>query len=257
MFSKFYKSSTPSQWLTTLIVVLIASSSVVAQDSVPRLSPNASATIVKLEIEELQKVKNDIEDLRRANQEFREDLEKVKPFENWAWVLTCFGVGSVAVWVWLIFKYVPKKVRDQVDEKIAKLLTDRRDDFLGLLKDYDLEKAMKSKHKIVLMSHPSCQDTYHYEMLQRNGFQVDALTNVDELGTAQFSEGDVLVINNEGGYGDVGEVESFIKGCTNYCFYFGNGRINLENERLNRFAAANFRTQFIGNLVNILKYSHH
>ena len=257
MVLKLYRNSASSRWLKISIIVLIASISVAAQDSAQKFSPSASATIVKLENEELQKIKSDVQDLRRENQEFREDLDKVKPFENWAWVLMCFGVGSVAVWAWLILKYVPRKVKEQTDEKIAKLLTDRRDDFLGLLKDHDLEKVMKLKHKIVLLSHPSCQDSYHYEMLQKNGFQVNALTNVNQLDTAQFSESDVVVINNDGGYWEISEVETFIKGCTNYCFYFGNGRIDLENERLNRFAAANFRTQFIGNLVNILKYSHH
>ncbi|MCF2489132.1 NARF domain-containing protein [Dyadobacter sp. CY347] len=238
-------------------IILLTSYDVVAQDSTRKISQNSPAKDVQLHDGELQKIKGEIQDLQKENKEFREDLDKIKPFENWAWVLMCFGVGSVAVWAWLILKYVPRKVKEQAEEKIAKLLTDRRDDFLSLLKDYDLEKVMKSKHQIVLMSHPTCEDNYHYEMLQKNGFQVKALTNVNQLNNAVFNENDVLVINNDGGHWEPGEVENFVMGCSNYCFYFGNGRINLDNERLNRFAAANFRTQFIGNLVNILKYSHH
>jgi len=246
-------------WLKLFLlaaVLILICLQLVAQNITDKVSPDRSLLDEKLENGELQRVENEIRDLREENKEIRQDLDKIKPFENWSLVLTVFGVG-IASLALLILKFIRSKVREQVDEKITKLFTDRRDDFLSLLKDYDLEKVMKSRHQIVLMSHPSCQDSYHYQMLLNNGFQVRALTNVIQLNTSQFSENEILIINNDGGNWELSEVENFINGCSNYCFYFGNGKININSQRLNRFAAANFRTQFIGNLINILKYSHH
>ncbi len=213
---------------------------------------------------ENQRLSKDVADLERENEklkakdtELETELENYEPFKYWAYMLTLMGVGSIGGLVWLYFKVIPKKVSSQVDAIITKILTDRREDFLGLLKEYDFEKSVKQRHQIVLLSHRNGSDDYHVRMLERNGFKVKPYTKLEQLLGAEFTEEDILVINNDGDHWTVEEVQSFINGLTNYCFYFGNGRITLNGERLDRFTAANFRTQFIGNLMNVLKYTHH
>jgi hypothetical protein len=214
--------------------------------------------------QENQRLKDDIsdleeeqDDLKEKNKDLEATLKEYEPLKNGIWVLTVLGIGSLAGLAWLGFKHIPSKVNSQVDAIITKILTDRREDFLGLLKEYDFEKSVKQRHQIILLSHRSGSDDYHHRMLTKNGFQVTALTNLDQLHQAVFNPDDILVINNDGGHWPTDQIQDFIDAHPNYCFYFGKGMINPANTRLDRFAAANFRTQFIGNLMNVLKYSHH
>lgn len=213
---------------------------------------------------ENQRLRKDMTDQEDANKELKEkdkeieaSLKEYEPFKNWAWIMAILGISSVGGLALLYFKVIPNKVNNQVDAVIAKLLTDRREDFLGLLKEYDFEKTVKQRHKIVLLSHRNGSDDYHHKMLTKNGFQVQAFTNLEQLQGVDFTADDILIINNDGDHWDLGQIEEFINAHPNYCFYFGNGRITVDGEKLNRFTAANFRTQFIGNLMNVLKYSHH
>ncbi|WP_181309023.1 NARF domain-containing protein [Rufibacter sp. XAAS-G3-1] len=196
-------------------------------------------------------------DLKEKNKELEAGLKRYEPFKFWAWILGGLGVGSILGLTWLYFKVIPGKVNSQVDEIIAKILTDRREDFLGLLKEYDFENSVKRRHQIVLLSHRNGSDDYHHRMLSKNGFQVKAFTRLEQLQQAVFNPDDILVINNDGNHWPADQIQDFINAHPNYCFYFGKGVINPESARLDRFAAANFRTQFIGNLMNVLKYSHH
>jgi hypothetical protein len=212
---------------------------------------------------ETQALKTNVADLKRQNQiineknkELEDSIGDYEPFKYWSYILTLLGISSIGGLAVLYFKIIPGKVNGQVDAIITKLLTDRRDDFLGLLKEYDFEKSVKSKHQIVLLSHRDGDDSYHFKMLDKNGFRVTPFTKLEHLTDAQFAEDDILVINNDGYHWKPEEVTAFINGLPNFCFYFGSGRIDIEGEGQNRFTAANFRTQFIGNLMNSLKYAH-
>jgi hypothetical protein len=197
------------------------------------------------------------EDLQSKNKELEENLKEYEPFKFWAWILGVLGIGNIAGLLMLYCKVIPSKINSQVDEVIRKILNDRRNDFLSLLKEYDFEKVVKTRHRIVLLSHRSGNDDYHYKMLEKNGFTFTAFTKLEQLHEAEFTPDDVLIINNEGNYWSESDVQAFVNNHPNYCFYFGKGSINLVGDRRNRFAAANFRTQLIGNLMNVLKYSHH
>ena len=83
---------------------------------------------------------------------------------------------------------------------------------------------------------------------------VRSLTTLEYLSEAQFTEDDILIINNEEGYWTTNEVQHFVHSHPNVCFYIGRGFIETEGDAVNRFAASNFRPQFIGNLMNVLKY---
>jgi hypothetical protein len=196
-------------------------------------------------------------DLKEKNKDLEADIKEYEPFKFWAWILGGLGFGSIIGLAFLYFKVIPGKVNSQVDTIITKILTDRREDFLGLLKEYDFEKSVKQRHQIILLSHRNGSDDYHHQMLSKNGFQVTAFTRLEQLQEAVFTPEDILVINNDGGHWPTDQIQDFIDAHPNYCFYFGKGMINPASARLDRFAAANFRTQFIGNLMNVLKYSHH
>ncbi|WP_370731230.1 hypothetical protein [Fibrella arboris] len=223
----------------------------------PQPSINVVAERLNSIERENQQLREDITRLEDANKELTDSLKEYEPFKFWAWILAILGISSVGGLALLYFKVIPNKVNSQVDVIIAKLLTDRREDFLGLLKEYDFEKTVKQRHRIVLLSHRKGNDDYHHRMLTKNGFQVEAYTNLDQLQGIEFTADDIIIINNDGDHWAPDQVQVFINAHPNYCFYFGNGRISVEGERLNRFTAANFRTQFIGNLMNVLKYSHH
>lgn len=234
---------------------LLISGTAISQQTQPSTSVVAER-LNSLEREN-QQLRKDITKLEDANKELTDSLKEYEPFKFWAWILAILGISSVGGLALLYFKVIPNKVNSQVDTIITKLLTDRREDFLGLLKEYDFEKTVKQRYKIVLLSHRNGNDDYHHRMLTKNGFQVEAYTNLDQLQGVDFTADDIIIINNDGDHWAPDQVQVFINAHPNYCFYFGNGRISVQGERLNRFTAANFRTQFIGNLMNVLKYSHH
>lgn len=207
--------------------------------------------------EDLTDLKNKHTDLNDKNKELEAELKEYEPFKFWAWILGGLGFGNIIGLALLYYKVIPGKVNNQVDAIITKILTDRRQDFLSLLKEYDFENSVKQRHQIVLLSHRNGNDDYHHRMLTKNGFQVKAYTRLEQLQQAVFNPDDILVINNDGNHWPADHIQDFINAHPNYCFYFGKGIINPESARLDRFAAANFRTQFIGNLMNVLKYSHH
>lgn len=246
------------------LIIIMLSLSIQANARQPQVTNGKIVERLTAIERENQRLKEDITDLedkhadlKEKNKELEAGLKEYEPFKFWAWILGILGVGSLLGLAWLYFKVIPGKVNSQVDEIIAKILTDRREDFLGLLKEYDLENSVKQRHQIVLLSHRNGSDDYHHRMLSKNGFQVKAFTRLDQLQQAAFNPDDILVINNDGNHWPTDQIQDFINAHPNYCFYFGKGMINPESARLDRFAAANFRTQFIGNLMNVLKYSHH
>lgn len=252
-------------YLSHIIVIgyLLAS---VEPSFAQKAKPSTEAIIERLNSleRENQRIRKDVsdleaedKDLESKNKELEENLKDYEPFKFWGWILTGLGIGNIIGIAWLYLKVIPSKVNKQVDAIIAKHLTDRHEAFIGLLKEYDFEKAVKQRHQIVLLSHRNGSDDYHHRMLSKNGFQVKALTRLEQLQEADFTADDILVINNDGDHWPVDQVQAFINPLPNYCFYFGNGRVVVDDDRLSRFTAANFRTQFIGNLMNVLKYSHH
>ena len=259
--TNFFKQIRPAIYSAVACIILITET-VTAQN----VQPNTGAIVERLNSleRENQRLLTDVNALKLANERlkmksdsFDESLKEYEPFKFWSYILGILGFSSIAGILILWFKVIPNKVKSQVDAIITKLLTDRREDFLGLLKEYDFEKVIKQRHQIVLLSHRNGSDDYHVRMLEKNGFRVKPLTKLEQLQGAEFTDEDILVINNDGDHWPVEEVQAFISGLANSCIYFGNGRIIIDGERLNRFTAANFRTQFIGNLMNYLKYAHH
>lgn len=221
--------------------------------------PSTEAIVERLNSleKENQHLEKDVADLKKENDELEASLKEYEPFRFWAWILGGLGVTSVLGLLFLYFKMIPDKVNNQVDAVITKMLTDRREDFLCLLKEYDFEKTVKERHRVVLLSHRNGSDNYHYRMLTKNGFNVHPQTKLEHLQDAKFASEDILVINDDGYHWTPEQIQAFINAHPNYCFYFGKGKILPDPNRMDRFAAANFQTQFIGNLMNLLKYSHH
>ncbi|WP_347160314.1 hypothetical protein [Pontibacter chitinilyticus] len=241
------------------VIAIVFFMSISIQAPAQQKLPSTEAIVERLSSleKENQRLKEDIAVVKSENDELEASLKEYEPFKNWAWILSGLGFGSILGLAWMCLKVIPAKINKQVDEIINKILTDRRNDFLGLLKEYDFEKSVKERHRVVLLSHRNGSDDYHYRMLETNGFNVTALTKLEQLQDAEFASEDILVINNDGFHWTLEQVHAFINAHPNYCFYFGKGVIIPEPNRMDRFAAANFRTQFIGNLMNLLKYSHH
>ena len=105
-----------------------------------------------------------------------------------------------------------------------------------------------------MLSHASGNDNYHFDLFKKHGFAVSALTNLEQLSEATFTQNDCIIINNEGAHWLPEEVEAFIEAHPNLCFYIGKGQIRTTSNASTRFAAANIRTQVVGNFINLLKY---
>lgn len=195
--------------------------------------------------------------LNEKTKDMKEELKQYEPFKYWAWVLAGLGGANILAVGFMVFGYIPRKTKGLIDTIITTILTDRREDFLGLLKEYDYEKAVKQRHQIVLLSHCDGSDGYYYSILEKNGFRVTPLTKLKQLEEAKFEPDDILVINNDSSHWSCDQVKAFIEKYPNRCFYIGKIQIDLKEDAKNRFAAANFKTQVVGNLMNLLKYVHH
>jgi len=64
----------------------------------------------------------------------------------------------------------------------------------------------------------------------------------------------IVIINDEDAHWTLDEVHQFISDIPNQCFYIGKKQVPIEGDVLHRFAAVSFRAQFIGNLMNVLRY---
>ena len=221
----------------------------------------------------VQHTQQQVADLERSNRILREDLtrlqkdhadlkatlEEYKPFmENWKLILSLFGIGGLGIALllrWDFWVNVRNKLKEEVNNSITSLLTNKRKDFLAIIEEYDHDRRVKEKHTLILLTPPGCSDTYHFDLLNKHGLTVKPFTSLQRLDEAQFEPGDVLIINDEAGHWTESEIETFIHAHPNVCFYIGKGRIKTSGEVSNRFAAANFRVQFLGNLMNTLKYN--
>ncbi|MBD2717105.1 hypothetical protein KBK19_18825 [Microvirga sp. STR05] len=200
------------------------------------------------------------EDNARAKEQQKEisdDVKDIKPFaEYWKlFLLSIVGVGSL--WgLWIYFKTIPAIAKKEFEARMSSIFQDKADDLYALMSGYDLDQAIKKKYKIVLLSH--MDDGYHRTLLTENGFEVEyhpRIASLSEANTfASIQPENVVIINNEDGHWDPEQVQTFINGVPNHCFYIGKHHVPIQGEALHRFAAVNFRAQFIGNLMNVLRY---
>lgn len=213
--------------------------------------------------EDVERIQTTYKDLKKDHEELQEKVEGYQPLlNNWGWMLGGFGGSCVLAFLFLWFVKIPKlinetsaKIEKRIDAEINSVFTDRRDQFMALIKEYSHDEMAKKKHKLVMLTHPTCKDDFHLNVLKRHGFNVTAFTNVEQLCNAQFEQQDVVIINNEGGQWKPDEIETFIATCGNICVYVGRGQINTPGEIANRFAAANVRGNFVANVLNTLKYN--
>ena len=218
----------------------------------------------------IQNTQQQVADLERSNRILREDLNRLQKdhddlkenfdeyeplLKNWQWLFGGLGIAGLLGWFLALRPYVKSKVEKEVDETIKSLLSNRRKDFLSVLDDYDHDRRIKEKHTLILLTPQKCSDTYHFDLLTKHGLTVKPITGLQQLNEAQFAPGDVLIINDEVEHWKKDEVEAFIHAHPNMCFYIGKERIITTGEVSSRFAAANFRVQFLGNLMNMLRYN--
>lgn len=195
-------------------------------------------------------------ELEKKSKDLEIDMKDNEPIlENLKWVLGCFGAGTLFAFLWSIFFFLPKKINAKVDAEISRILTDRKSDFIEMLKDYDHEKGAKQKYRIKLLTHKNGSESYIHDLLIKNGFEVSSETKLESLHDAKVEKGDVVFINSDGGVWTKDEIQAYFHQLDNYSFYFGSERIDLTGKHKTRFAAANIQTQFIGNLLNLLKYN--
>lgn len=207
-------------------------------------------------IEDLARANEKIKKIETDNQKLEAELNEYKPIlDNIKLILSIFGLSVLGGLIYVYWMYVPKKVAELVDAKISSILTDRRDDFIRLLKEYDIEQQVKKNFKIKVLTHPNAQDSYIVNLLSKNEFSVEAFSKVLSLNSVPLSPDDVIVINNEDGLWKNEEIAVFFQDINNYSFYFGKGIISLDSGSQNKFAAANIRTQIVSNLLNLLKYN--
>jgi hypothetical protein len=198
---------------------------------------------------------------KERQNELADDFKEIEPFAKyWALFLgAILGVGTI--WgSWTYFKSIPGLVKKEYETRIATLFTDQREKLIDILKEYDIEQQVKKNHGIILLTHKQGRDVYHHNTLEKWGFSVQSYTDVEKLdlafsnSTVKPKHTDIIVINNEDGHWTPDEVRQFVLDNSNHFLYIGRNLIPLQGEALNRFAAASFRAQFIGNLMNILRY---
>jgi hypothetical protein len=214
--------------------------------------------VLKEEVARLKQIHT--EDNARAKEQQKEisdDVKDIKPFaEYWKlFLLSIVGVSSL--WgLWTYFKTIPAIARQEFETRISSIFQEKADDLYALMSGYDLDQAIKKKFKIVLLSHTD--DGYHRTLLKDHGFDVGYHPRIASLSeahaVASIKPENILIINNEDEYWDLEQVQKFISEVPNHCFYIGKKHVPIEGEALHRFAAVNFRAQFIGNLMNVLRY---
>lgn len=198
------------------------------------------------------------EDINRLQKDYKElngTVEEYEPFvKGWKWLLPVLGFSSLAGAVWMYFVKIPKKVIEQVDKEIVDLLTTRSEQLGALLSQYDTELLVKKTHNINLLVHQDEADDFHFKELKKQGFKVTSVKKINQLSDAQLAEDEIIIINNESGHWPKSDIEDLIHKHSNHFFYIGHENIDIKGPANNRFAAARVRTQFIGNLMNVLKY---
>lgn len=220
-------------------------------------SPNTDNQQIQVLEKKFGELKEELEKTKKEQAELKTTVEEYESFyKNWKWIAGFFGIVGFGALMWMLYKYIPKKVNTEVDKVIDSLVKDRRDQFMAVLKEFDWEQQLKKKHKLIMITHRNGSDTYHFDLLTKHGFSVTPLTNIEKLDNATLTQEDVVIINNEGDHWQPEDIEVFINRIPNYCFYIGKGIIKTNGSSANRFAAANIRTQFIVNLVNTLKYQN-
>lgn len=232
----------------------------------PQATPQQIDDLVranKLLQEDFGRMQTAYKDLKNDHDELQEKVKGYEPLlNNWGWMLGGFGGSCALAFLLLWFVKIPKLIREtsakiekRIDSEIDSVFTDRRDQFMALIKEYSHDEMAKKKHKLVMLTHPTCTDEFHLTVLKRHGFNVTAYTNVEQLSDATIEQQDIVIINNEGGQWRSDEIETFIAACGNICVYVGRGQINTPGEIANRFAAANVRGNFVANVLNTLKYN--
>jgi hypothetical protein len=126
---------------------------------------------------------------------------------------------------------------------------------IEILKKYDVEKSIKEKYKINLITHEDDVGAYPREILTKNGIKFTEFTKCDNLNSVKIEMDSVVMINNEAGKWTTTDVETYFAGLDNYTFYYGVGIIKLPSDKQKKFGAANIKTQLVGNLMNLLKYN--
>lgn len=71
-------------------------------------------------------------------------------------VLAFFGLASI----YLLWKRAIKKVEEEVNKKVGNLVEEKRQDFVKLIKDQELETRLKNKNKILVVTKSEKDRTY-------------------------------------------------------------------------------------------------
>jgi len=198
------------------------------------------------------------EDINRLQKDYKElngTVEEYEPFvKGWKWIFPLLGLSSLLGAAWVYFIKVPKKIIEEVDKKIVDLLTTRSEQLAAILSQYDTELLVKRTHNINLLVHQEEVDDFHFQELKKQGFKITSVKKINQLSDAQLAEDEIIVINNESGHWPKSDIEDLIHQHSNHFFYIGQENLAIKGTANNRFAAARVRTQFIGNLINVLKY---
>lgn len=206
--------------------------------------------------EDVKRMSDKVQDSVSQNKELEGTIKEYEPIlKNLNWILGGFGLSGLLAFLISFIYYLPKKLKQEIDKEITKILTDRKSDFVAMVKEYDSDQKAKQKYTIKLLTKSIGNDRDIYNLLIKNEFKVSSETNLQNLSDANFDNNDVVFINNQGGEWQQSEVEAFLQSIDNFSFYFGKGMINLTGEQQSKFAAANIKTQFVGNLLNLLKYN--
>jgi phosphoglycerate-specific signal transduction histidine kinase len=114
-------------------------------------------------------LREDLTRLQKDHDDLQEDFEEYEPLlKNWQWLFGGLGIVGLLGWFLGLKPYVKNKVEKEVDETIKSLLTNKREDFLAILNDYDHDRKIKEKHTLILISPQKCNDTYHFDLLTKH-----------------------------------------------------------------------------------------
>lgn len=173
------------------------------------------------------------------------------------WKMLVGGTLGIATFygIWLYFYGIKKQADKIYEAKLEKRFTDRYSDMIEILKSYDIEKNIKEKYKITLITHKDDNGSYPREILSKNGIKFTEFTRADDLSKITIEKDLVVMVNNEANKWTVAEIENYFSTLDNYTFYYGLGIIKLPSDKQRKFGAANIKTQLVGNLMNLLKYN--
>lgn len=168
------------------------------------------------------------------------------------------GVGGITIVSLFGFWYKVKSLADKkINEKLDKLLDEKRQQFVNIIESHDKEDKLKKNNKILIVASENSNTDFLVQFFKRLGFTKTELWKVSEY--QQIDEQvkyDILFLFRESANEPLQDeiAKQYIQNSREDSVIFSFGNFIEDKERKKRMSSATFWSQLHGNLISALKY---